>query len=112
MGAKYSKLKTIVAIDIVQSRLDLAKELGATHCINARDPDVKEQIEKATEGEMLDLVVETSGARASLNLAWGSLGMSGVHAQLAPFPVDATADIDVRCVLPSWRCSRSGSSCR
>jgi aryl-alcohol dehydrogenase len=96
MGAKHANLKTIVAVDIVQSRLDLAKELGATHCINGRDSDVKEQIAKATNGEMLDFVVEASGNQKCLKMAWNCLGMSGVHAQLAGFTPGTKPDIDVR----------------
>lgn len=35
-GAAYAKIKTIIVVDIVDNRLDLAKTLGATHSINGK----------------------------------------------------------------------------
>ena len=37
MAAKIAGCTTIIACDVVESRLELAKELGATHTINSRD---------------------------------------------------------------------------
>lgn len=35
MGAKLAGCKTIIAVDVVDSKLEIAKELGATHVINS-----------------------------------------------------------------------------
>lgn len=56
IAAVILKAKIIIAVDIVESRLALAKELGATHAINGRDKDVKEQILKIT-GRGLDFTL-------------------------------------------------------
>lgn len=50
MAAKITECKHIIAIDIHQSRLELAKELGATHVINSKESDVVEEIKKITNG--------------------------------------------------------------
>jgi aryl-alcohol dehydrogenase len=51
MAAKAVGCTTIIAVDLKQSRLDLAAELGATHGINAIDvPDVVEAIRDLTGG--------------------------------------------------------------
>ena len=38
-GARVSGACPIIAIDILDSKLELAKKCGATHCINAKDQD-------------------------------------------------------------------------
>ncbi|KAK4574050.1 hypothetical protein LTR86_001811 [Recurvomyces mirabilis] len=39
MAAKYLRLHQIIAVDINPGRLELAKELGATHLLNSKDVD-------------------------------------------------------------------------
>lgn len=51
MGAKYLQVEQIIAIDLVDSRLDMAKQLGATHVINSKDvADMPKHIQKLTGG--------------------------------------------------------------
>ena len=44
MAAKERGAATIIAIDLKEERLAIAKELGATHAINGGDADVVQQI--------------------------------------------------------------------
>jgi L-iditol 2-dehydrogenase len=59
-------------IDLQDSRLDLARELGATHVINPEREDPVGTIKDLTQGRGADVVVETSGVpdvwRMSLDL--------------------------------------------
>src|SRR5690606_20202661 len=50
MAAAAANVGTIIAVDIVDERLQLAQELGATHVINGNDEDQVEQIQEATQG--------------------------------------------------------------
>ena len=51
MAANYLKLSQIITVDIMQEKLQLAKELGANHVINSKDsPDVVAEIKKITNG--------------------------------------------------------------
>jgi Zn-dependent alcohol dehydrogenase len=51
MGAKYLGLSQIIAVDLIESRLDLAKDLGATHVLNAKDhPEMAKKILELTGG--------------------------------------------------------------
>lgn len=52
----------IILADIVDARLEKAKELGATHVINSAKADVKEEIAKLTGGRGADKVFETAGS--------------------------------------------------
>jgi len=58
---------TVIAIDIVEERLNMAQRFGASHIINGMS-DVKKEIEEITNGKGVDKVIECSGsARAILN---------------------------------------------
>ncbi|KAH0429152.1 alcohol dehydrogenase [Colletotrichum camelliae] len=51
MAAKYLEVGQIIAIDIVPGRLELAKELGATHTFNSKESsDIVRDVQKATDG--------------------------------------------------------------
>lgn len=63
-GLVSHPLGELVAIDIVQSRLDLAQKTGAPEIYNANDVDPAEIKERD-----IDVVVDTTGSQASLDLA-------------------------------------------
>ena len=94
MGLKLTGAAQIIAVDIHESRLELARELGASDTINARTVDVVEEIGRRTEGAGLNGAIETSGVAASLQAAISSLRASGscvvvgVPSDLAPAGVN------------------------
>ncbi|KAK7744232.1 hypothetical protein SLS53_003753 [Cytospora paraplurivora] len=64
MAAKNQKCRTIIGIDRVQSRLDLAKELGATHVFNTSDmsmEDLVAAVREAADGTGVSVAIDTSG---------------------------------------------------
>lgn len=88
MAAKSLNIKTIIAVDIIPSRLSLATELGATHVINGMDPDVVAQVAKITNGDMLNFTIDASGNVGCMETAWACLGIFGKHGQLGAPPPD------------------------
>lgn len=58
--------RRVIAIDMVQSRLDLARAHGATHTILGTSQDARQEIEAITEGRMLDAVWDVTGIPAVL----------------------------------------------
>lgn len=50
MAAKITGCKHIIAVDIHDSRLEVAKELGATHVVNSKNEDVEARIKEITNG--------------------------------------------------------------
>lgn len=60
MGAKVAGATTIIAIDPLESRLEAAKDLGATHVV-AAGPGATEEIRRLTEGRGADYVFEAIG---------------------------------------------------
>jgi L-iditol 2-dehydrogenase len=56
-----------IAVDLVENRLELARKLGATHTINAKNEDVVRKVEEITAGEGVDIVFETAGTGATVS---------------------------------------------
>lgn len=52
----------ITVVDVIPKRLDKALELGATRVINAAERDAVKLIDELTDGEGVDIVMETAGA--------------------------------------------------
>lgn len=92
---RWAGAKQIIAVDLAENRLALARELGATHTFKSDTCDVPAEILKLTGGRGADLAFEVVGVSATLNLALGILRRGG-HAvlvgNLAPktdFPLQA-----------------------
>lgn len=62
-------LASLIAIDVDESKLELAKKFGATHVINPKKENAANQIAAITEGHMADLVIDGTGIPALLNTA-------------------------------------------
>lgn len=86
MGARVAGAGTIVAVDIEEAKLDKARTLGATHCFNARDPDLDAKVREATAGGV-DCALDFAGAIPALQSAYAVTVRGGrvVTAGLAPF---------------------------
>ncbi|MEH8043950.1 zinc-binding alcohol dehydrogenase family protein [Gallibacterium anatis] len=68
MAALVSKLygATPILIDILDKRLEYAKSIGVTHTINSLKEDPQEQINKITNSQLSQVVIEASGANESI----------------------------------------------
>lgn len=60
-AARLTPATKVIAIDIMDSKLEMAKELGATHVINSKTQDVIEQINAITKGEGTDRALDSTG---------------------------------------------------
>ncbi len=68
--AKIFGAKTIIAYDIDDGRLELAKRMGADVCINTITSDYKEETMKATAGKGCDYVFETAGNPITMRMGF------------------------------------------
>jgi len=68
---------TIIAVDLEQSKLDLALQLGADHGLLAREVDVAEEVKKLTGGMGANVAIEVVGNTAAVNTAVASLRKGG-----------------------------------
>jgi alcohol dehydrogenase len=69
LGTIASGAAQIVAIDIADDKLRLARRLGASDTVNARDPDAADQVRKLTGGGV-DLAFEMAGSARAMDLAF------------------------------------------
>jgi Zn-dependent alcohol dehydrogenase len=77
LAAVSQGASTVVAVDRIPQKLDLALELGATHAVDASDGDTAERIKAATDGEGVELAVETAGSEKVLAEAFASTARGG-----------------------------------
>lgn len=69
LGARAAGARHIIAVDLSDAKLDLAKSLGATHTFNAGNPDCQEQIRTLTSGGV-EFAFELAGSVRALDLAY------------------------------------------
>lgn len=85
MAAKIAGCKYIIAVDIHDSRLELAKELGATHIFNGSKIDTVEEIKALTNGGT-KYAVETTGVPSVVRQSLQGLRPLGTVAILGVTP--------------------------
>ena len=66
MALKASGACPIIVVDIVDKRLEKAKELGANYVINANKEDVEAKVLEYTDGENADFVFEMAGVEKTV----------------------------------------------
>ena len=76
LGAAACSAWPLVAVDVVPEKLALARELGASHCIDARDGDAGAQVRDATSGGA-DFSIETAGSERVLAEAYAATRRGG-----------------------------------
>ncbi|MDQ2742651.1 MAG: zinc-binding dehydrogenase [Chloroflexota bacterium] len=86
---------TIVAgLTSSSGRLELARQLGATHAVDSQQQDVMELVRTMGDGYGVDLVVDAAGVAASLRTAMEAVRPLGqiVKVGWGPGPLDASLD--------------------
>jgi len=69
LAAKAAGAGKIIAVDVQDAKLELARDLGAHETFNATDPDCVARIRAATDGGV-HIAVETAGAPRALESAY------------------------------------------
>jgi alcohol dehydrogenase len=69
LAARLSGARQIVAIDMLEDKLALAKQLGATHTVSAKDAKVVDNVKDITQGGV-DFAFEMASSVKALELAY------------------------------------------
>ena len=80
MAGKVAGCARVIAVDIHDNRLELARELGATDTINTKSVDLAEEVMRLTDGRGADYVVDTTARPELLRAGADSLGLRGTLA--------------------------------
>jgi len=75
---RWAGAKHVVAVDLADNRLALARELGATHTINSGRTDAAAEVARLTDNLGADVSFEVVGFTPTLNLALATLKRGGV----------------------------------
>ncbi|KUN23647.1 alcohol dehydrogenase [Streptomyces antibioticus] len=103
MAAALTPATTIVAVDRVGERLALARELGATHVVNAVDDDLGKALAAITGGQGADGIVETTGNVGVLRQGVDALGARGTLVVVGAPPFGTEVALDVNGLLGGKR---------
>ncbi|MFA7614575.1 MAG: NAD(P)-dependent alcohol dehydrogenase [Candidatus Caldatribacteriota bacterium] len=85
MAAKIIGCQNIIAVDVHDSRLELAKTLGATHTFNGAQVDIIEEIKTLTKGGTM-YAVETTGVPQVVKQCLNALKPMGICAIVGVTP--------------------------
>lgn len=87
IATKLFKLKTIIAIDVSEKKLNLAKSFGATHIINPLKNDPVKTIKLITKKcDGVDYAIEASGKTEVIEKAFDSIKKKGGICMFASHP--------------------------
>ena len=107
-GARIAGAAAIVAVDVVRSKLELARELGATHTVDASESDPVEAVRELVPGGV-DHAFEALGRPETIETTLQLTGrggqalLIGMAPPAARVPLDAlTATLEERSVRGSW----------
>ncbi|HET7731821.1 MAG TPA: zinc-dependent alcohol dehydrogenase family protein [Usitatibacter sp.] len=89
LGAVASGARTIVAVDLSDDKLALARALGATDTFNASDADVVEKVKQATQGGV-DYAIEMAGSVRAFETAYRMTRRGGTTVTAGLPPPTAT----------------------
>ena len=99
MAAALTPATRIVAVDRVGERLSLARELGATHTVNAAETDLGEALAEITGGQGADGIVETTGNVGVLRQGVDALAARGTLVVVGAPPFGTEVALDVNGLL-------------
>ena len=98
MAARAVGCTTIIAIDLVPRRLALARELGATHAIDATREDSVERIRKICPAGVL-FSLECTGVPQVIRQAVDALALTGIAGIIGVTPLGTEVSLDVNGLL-------------
>jgi aryl-alcohol dehydrogenase len=95
MAAKIAGCTTVIAVDLHDNRLEMARELGATHTINSAKTDMLAELERITDGEGVDSIVDTTSVPSVLNQAARALAVRGTLVAVGNTTFGAEAPFEI-----------------
>jgi alcohol dehydrogenase len=94
LGARAAGAASIVALDVAPQKLELARTLGATACVDAAAGDAIEQVKRLTAGGV-DFAFEFAGAVKALELAYRITRRGGTTVTAGLPPPTATLPLPI-----------------
>lgn len=84
-GARLAGARRIIAVDLLDNKLEFAKAFGATDCINAKSENVSKRVKEITGGLGADYAFDAIGSQVTATQIVDSIAPGG-HAALVGIP--------------------------
>ena len=93
-GARLVNASKIIAVDVLEGKLEFAMRFGATHAVNASDQDAVARVKEITGGLGADYTFEVFGSAATVETAYAMARRGGTTVVVGIAPVGERAGID------------------
>ena len=94
-GAAMAGAEKIIAVDLLDNKLDLARQFGATHTVNASSGDPVEQVRSLTGQRGVDYAFEVIGLPKTVRQAFDCLAKCGVAIAVGVTPFETEVSIPI-----------------
>lgn len=94
LGALACGASPVVAVDLSEDKLALARTLGPVHTVNAADADAVDQVRALTRGGA-EVAIEMAGSARALEAAWKMTRRGGTTVTAGLPPPDATLPVNI-----------------
>jgi len=88
-GAALAGARMVIAVDVVDFKLEKAREFGATHTINAKNQDVVQVVKDLTWNEGVDYAFEAIATPATIGQAYACTAKNGTVVVIGLTPYTA-----------------------
>ena len=111
-GARIGGARQIIAIDVFESKAEMAKRVGATHFVNSREDDPVKAVRALTGGAGVDHSFEAVGNAKLVRQSIESLAIRGTCTIVGVLPPEATIEFPWMAIRPECKIqtSRMGSN--
>ncbi len=105
LGGAAASAHPLIAVDVVPAKLELARSLGASHCIDARDTDPVEAIREVTGGGV-EHAIESVGNERVLAQAYAATRRGGTTITVGLPAPDRMFSVPAVSLVAEERCVR------
>jgi S-(hydroxymethyl)glutathione dehydrogenase/alcohol dehydrogenase len=111
-GARIGGAIQIIAVDMFDSKLEMAKQVGATHTVNTSNDDAVQAVRALTGGRGVDHAFEAVGHTMLIRQAIESLAIRGTATIVGVPPAGAMIEFPFMAIRPECKVqtSRMGSN--
>ena len=97
-GARIAGARMVIAVDVLEHKLATARELGATHSVDASSHDSVRAIRAMTDGGV-DYAFEAIGLKQTAEQAFECIRAGGTCTLIGLSPVGTKLEIDARAIM-------------
>jgi S-(hydroxymethyl)glutathione dehydrogenase/alcohol dehydrogenase len=106
-GARLAGAKTIIAVDIADNKLAMAKQMGATHTINGAHENAVERVHLIT-GHGTDVALECAGIPALTQQGFDMIRTGGTLVQIGIPSLEKTVPVSLALLALSGKTVKAG----